>query len=402
MTLRLNDICRARDLIDKQITKTPCQASETLSDLTKAKVYLKFENLQFTASFKERGALNKLLTLTPVQKARGVIAMSAGNHAQAVAHHAKRLHIPATIVMPRVTPNIKIEQTRRFGARVLLHGKTFEEACVFAEKLAHQKGLVLVHPYDDKKIIAGQGTIALEMLEEVPDLEILLVPVGGGGLISGMAIAAKGLKPKIKLMGIQSKRFPSMQQRLAGKKITCGGSTIADGIAVSHPGCLTRKIIKEFVDDLWLVDEEAIEEACLLLLKIEKTVVEGAGACGLAALLEYPKKFARKKVGLVLSGGNIDLLTLSSIIQRGLVRTGHLVRLHVQLPDLPGSLALVSNLLGEKDANVIEVTHHRAFSQLPLETADVEFVLKTRGMEHVREILLALKKEGYQARLLES
>ncbi|NOZ06327.1 MAG: threonine ammonia-lyase [Chloroflexi bacterium] len=395
MPVKLVDIRAAAEAIRGQVQVTPCTRSLTLSRLTGAEVYLKFENLQFTAAFKERGALYKLLSLTPAQRQTGVITMSAGNHAQAVAYHAQRLGIPATIVMPRYTPNVKVEHTRAFGADVILHGDDFDEAAAYAKQVTADRGLYLVHPYDDEKVIAGQGTMALEMLDDVPELEVFVVPVGGGGLIAGNAVAAKGVRPSIEIVGVQTERFPSMRQALAGEPIRCGTSTIAEGIAVKEPGQITRKIVRRLVDEILLVGETDIEEAVLLLLEVEKSVVEGAGAAGLAALLKYRHHFADKKVGLILSGGNIDMMTLSSIIQRGLVRTGRLARLRVGLRDVPGALAEITRLISEASANIVQVHHHRAFTNLPLQVADVEFVLQTRGPQHVRQIVEALQQAGY-------
>jgi threonine dehydratase len=399
MPVTLEDIRAAAKALAGSIVDTPCLHSRTLSAIIGAQVHLKFENLQFTASFKERGALNKLLSLDPGQRAAGVIAVSAGNHAQGVAYHAKRLGIPAVIVMPRFTPHVKVEHTRNFGAEVLLHGQDFDEAKTFALQVMRERSLTLVHPYDDEKVIAGQGTIALEMLRVQPQLDCLIVPIGGGGLISGMAIAAKSLKPEIEVVGVETVRFPSMYCALRGTRAEFGTSTIAEGIAVKEPGRLTLEIVRQRVDDLVLVDEGDIEEAMLLLLEIEKTVVEGAGAVGLAALLTNRKKFAGKNVGLVLCGGNIDPLTLADIIERGMVRSGRLTRLQVQLRDLPGSLAAVTRVLAESNANIEEVHHQRAFTRLPVQSAEVDFVLETRGNEHVQQIIVALAQAGFSARV---
>jgi threonine dehydratase len=402
MAVTLHDIREAQEAIRDRIVATPCAYSRTLSQITGAEVFIKFENLQFTASFKDRGALVKLLSLSAEERANGVIAMSAGNHAQAVAYHAQSLGIPAVIVMPQFTPNVKVEHTRGFGAEVILHGQALDEAGTFAKALARERGLSLIHPYDDEKIIAGQGTIAIEMLAAYPDLEILIVPVGGGGLISGNAIAAKAIRPNIEIVGVETARFPSMLQALQGASIECGTSTIAEGIAVKEPGKFTLSIVREFVDEILLAEEGDIEEAVLLLLEVEKTVVEGAGAAGMAALLRNRDRFAGRKVGLILSGGNIDLLILSSIIQRGLARSNRLVRLHVEVRDIPGALAKTSKLIGDLEANIIEVHHQRAFTSLPLQSVDVEFVLQTRGPVHVKRILNGLADAGCKTRLLES
>ena len=399
MSVSLQDVRTAAAAIAGAVADTPCLSSRTLSAITGAEVYLKFENHQFTASFKERGALFKLLSLTPEQRARGVIAASAGNHAQGVAYHAKRLGIPAVIVMPRYTAAVKVEQTRAFGAEVVLEGALFDDARAYAAELAQQRGLTVVHPYDDEKIIAGQGTIALEMLAAHPELEVLVVPIGGGGMISGMAVAARGLKPGIEIIGAQTERFPSMYAAVKGVTPEFGLTTIADGIAVKGPGRLTLPIVRELVSDILLVDEGDIEQAIVLLLEIEKTVVEGAGAVGLACLLRFRERFAGRKVGLVLSGGNIDLLMLSDIIERGMVRSGRLTRLQVELRDLPGSLAQVTACLAEANANIEEVHHQRAFTHVPVRTAEVDFVLETRGHEHVQQVIEALARAGYTARL---
>lgn len=402
MSISVQDIYEAADSIADNVVKTPCTQSQTLSEITGAEVILKFENHQFTASFKDRGALVKLLSLTPEQRIDGVIAMSAGNHAQAVAYHARRLNIPATIVMPRHTPNVKIERTRAFGAEVILHGDRLDEAYDFAAELAQERDLHLIHPYDDEKIIAGQGTIALEMLEAFSDLEMLLIPVGGGGLIAGNAIAAKAIHPSIEIVGVESCRFPSMLQTLEGAPIQCETDTIAEGIAVSDPGHLTVPVVKELVDEILVVDEGQIEKAVLLLLEVEKTVVEGAGAVGLAALIGNRERFEGRKVGLILSGGNIDLLTLSSIIQRGLVRSSRLVRLRVGIPDVPGALAEVTKILGQANANIIEIRHQRAFTNLSLRLAEVEIVIQTLGKEHVGHILQVLADAGMAVSLLDT
>ena len=396
----LHDIRAAADTLQGWVEHTPCTLSRKLSALTGAEIILKYENRQYTGSFKDRGALVKLLSLTPQQRTTGVIAMSAGNHAQAVAYHAQRLNIPAVIVMPRFTPNVKVERTRSFGAEVVLHGDGLDEAATFTRQLAQDRGLHLVHPYDDPHIIAGQGTIALEMLTAHPDLAVLVIPVGGGGLIAGNAIAAKGMQPAIEIIGVQTERFPAMAQAVANADITCGPSTIAEGIAVKQPGQLTLPVVRDLVGDILLVSEEAIEEAVQLLLSFEKTVVEGAGAAALAAVVKHAGRFAGRKVGLVLSGGNIDLLILSSIIQRSLVRSGRLVRLQVEVRDVPGALADITHRLGTLDANIVEIHHQRAFTNLPLQSAEVEFVLLTRGLDHLQGLTTALTSAGYNPRVL--
>jgi len=399
MSVTLQDVRSAASAISGAVLNTACLLSRTLSAIAGAQIYLKFENHQFTASFKERGALNKLLSLDAAQRPAGVIAVSAGNHAQGVAYHAKRLNIPAVIVMPRFTPHVKVEQTRVFGAEVILHGGNFDEAKAHALQVMSQRRLTLVHPYDDAQIMAGQGTIALEMLDAQPDLDVLMVPVGGGGMIAGMASAAKALKPGIQIIGVECKRFPSMHCALKRSEPEFGANSIADGIAVKEPGKLTLEIIRRLVDDILLVDEGDIEQAMLLLLEIEKTVVEGAGAVGLAGVLCNRERFAGKKAGIVLSGGNIDPLTLADIIERGMVRAGRLTRLQVELRDLPGSLAKVTAALAEANANIEEVHHERAFTRLPVQSAVVDFVLQTRSHEHVQQIIAALDAAGFKARL---
>jgi threonine dehydratase len=398
MPVSLQDIRTAATAIDGAVIVTPCLLSRTLSEISRAQVFLKFENLQFTASFKERGALNKLLSLREGQRKAGVIAVSAGNHAQGVAYHARRLDIPAVIVMPRFTPNVKVEQTRAFGAEVILHGENFDEAKAHALDVVEKRRLTLVHPYDDEQVIAGQGTIGLEMLEAHPDLDVILVPVGGGGMISGIAIAANGIRPATQVIGVETARFPSIHCAIKGLTPEFGTNTIAEGIAVKQPGGLPLEIIRKSVADILLVDEGDIEEAMLLLLEIEKTVAEGAGAVGLAGLLKNRDRFAGLKVAIVLSGGNIDPLTLADIIERGMVRTGRLTRLQVQLRDLPGALAQVTACLAEANANIEEVHHERAFTRSPVQSADVDFVLQTRGHEHIREIIAKLAEAGFKAR----
>jgi threonine dehydratase len=399
MSITLQDVRAAAAVLAGNIVDTPCLHSRTLSDITGAQVFLKFENHQFTASFKERGALNKLLSLTPEQRARGVIAASAGNHAQGVAYHARRLGIPAVIVMPRYTPGVKVVHTRGHGAEVILHGELFDEAKAHALEVARARGLTMIHPYDDEKVIAGQGTVALEMLEAHPDLEVLVVPIGGAGLISGMAIAAKGVQPSIEVVGVQTLRFPSMYCAVKGIASEFGATTIADGIAVKEPGKLTLPIVRELVSDILLVGEGDIEQAIVLLLEIEKTVVEGAGAAGLAAVLANRERFRGRRVGLVLSGGNIDPLMLAAIIERGMVRTGRLSRLTVELRDLPGTLAKVTACIAEQNANIQEISHQRAFTSLPVQSVEVEFVLETRDHDHVQQVVAALAAAGFAARL---
>lgn len=398
--LSLQDIQNAAGRLRGAVLETPCVESRTLSQITGAQVYLKFENLQFTASFKERGALNKLAQLSPEERARGVVAMSAGNHAQGVAYHAQRLGVRAVIVMPRFTPGVKVERTRGFGAEVVLHGDSLAEARQHAYALAEQQGLCFVHPYDDEQIAAGQGTLALEMLAEQPDLDLLVVAIGGGGLIAGVATAAKGLNPDIEIIGVQTQRFPSMFNAVRQAELPMGTSTIAEGIAVTQPGAITQEVVARLVDDMLLVDEGDIEQAVLMLLEIEKTLVEGAGAAGLAALLRHPQRFAGKKVGMILSGGNIDPLLLAAIIGRGMVRSGRLARIKVSARDVPGVLARITATVADAGANIEEVHHQRAFTLLAAQNVEIELVLQTRSKAHVQEVLAQLRGAGMEAALL--
>ncbi|MDQ6685489.1 MAG: threonine ammonia-lyase [Pseudomonadota bacterium] len=393
----LSDIRAAAARIQGEIGDTPCLPSRTLSQICGCEVFLKFENLQFTASFKERGALNKMSQLTDEEKKKGVIAVSAGNHAQAVAYHAERMGIAATIVMPRFASTVKVENTRGFGAEVVLEGDTFDDARAAGVKLAAERGLTMVHPYDDAAVIAGQGTVALEMLAQQPELDTLVVAIGGGGLIGGMAIAARALKPAMTIIGVQTERFPAAWNAKHGEARQSRLATIADGIGVKSPGTLTVPIIEALVDDVVLVSEDDIEQAILMLLEIEKTVVEGAGAVGLAAVLKDKPRFAGKKVGLVLCGGNIEPLVLAEIIERGMVKSGRLARLRVDVRDVPGALADVATLLGQLGANIDEVQHQRAFTSLSVERVQIEVVVQTRGAAHIERILAAMKAEGYAA-----
>jgi threonine dehydratase len=397
--ITLEQIQAAADAIRGRVVETPCVHSRALSLKTGADLWLKLENLQFTGSFKDRGALVKLLSLSPDERRRGVIAMSAGNHAQAVAYHARELGIPAVILMPRFTPNVKVARTRAFGPEVILHGDSVSEAGERARELAAQRDLVFVHPYDDPLIIAGQGTIGLEILADTPELEVLVVPVGGGGLISGIASAAKASRPDIQIIGVETARFPSMLRAMQGQSAEFGRFTIAEGIAIKQPGGHTLPIVRELVDELLLVDEDDIEHAVLLLLEEEKTVAEGAGAVPLAAVRRYPQYFVGRRVGLVISGGNIDLAILSAIIQRGLVRSGRLARLMVEIRDIPGELAKAAGLIGDTGANIVQVNHQRIFTGTPLQGAELHFVLQTRGPDHLKELVAILRGQGYSARV---
>ena len=391
------DIRAAADRLGDHILQTPCVASQTLSEITGAQVFLKFENLQFTASFKERGACNRLQLLTAEEKTRGVVAMSAGNHAQGVAYHAQRMGLRAVIVMPRFTPGVKVERTRSFGAEVVLHGDTLEAARLHAYALAEQEQLTFIHPFDDPAVAAGQGTLALEMLAEQPDLDTLIVSVGGGGLISGVATAAKTLKPSIRVVGVQTRRFPSMLNAVQGLDLPIGQSTIAEGIAVATAGAFTRQVVRNYVDTLLLVDEGDVEQAVLMLLEIEKTLVEGAGAAGLAALVRHGEQFKGQTVGLILSGGNTDPLLLASIIERGMARSGRLARIKVSARDVPGVLAKITATVAEAGANIEEVHHQRAFTLLAAQNVEIEFVLQTRNQAHVEQVLQALQAQGMEA-----
>ena len=394
MTVGLDHIRAAAQRIAGAVEHTPCVHSRTLSRLAGAEVFLKFENLQFTASFKERGALNKLLSLGEAERRRGVIAMSAGNHAQAVAYHAARLAIPATIVMPRGSPNTKIKNTQVHGATVVLEGDNLFEAGKHARSLAARDDLVFVHPYEDPLIIAGQGTVGLEMLAAVPELDLIVVPVGGGGLISGIATAAKALKPSIRILGVESRNYPSMHQRLAGLPVECGGDTIAEGIAVKDVGATALEIIRRLVDEVLIVEEETIERAVVALIEIEKTVAEGAGAAGLAALLQHRARFAGHRVGIPISGGNIDSRVLASVLMRGLVRDGRLVRLRVTMPDVSGSLAKVAAVIAEAGGNIVEIQHQRLFGTSSVRSPEVEFLVETRDREHTEALVRALQDKN--------
>ena len=394
----LADIKQAAEIVLMGgILNTDFDPSRTLSSMLGCDVWLKFENLQFTASFKERGARNRLTALTDDERARGVIAMSAGNHAQGVAYHANLLGIPATIVMPLGTPFVKIENTRGHGANVIVQGATLEEAAAYARDYCDKHGLVFIHPYDDPLIIAGQGTVALEMLGAVPDLDTLVVPIGGGGLISGMAIAAKAIRPDIEVIGVQAELYPSMYNTIKGTDLPIRGDTLAEGIAVKSPGKLTSALIREYVDDILLVNEIGIERAVALLIEIEKTVTEGAGAVGLAALLAHPHKFHGRKVGLVLTGGNIDTRLLAGVLTRELARGGRLSELCIGLADRPGQLARLTTIVGEAGANIIEVVHQRVFTDLPAKGTLLRMVIETRDRIHLNETLGKIREAGFDA-----
>jgi len=384
------------------VARTPVIPAPALSELAGTEIHLKLETLHRTGSFKERGALNKLLTLHPDERRAGVVAMSAGNHAQGVAYHAQRLGIPATIVMPEGTPFIKIDRTEAFGARVVLKGESLSAARQAADALAREQGLVLVHPYDDPAVIAGQGTIALELLADRPDLDTIIVPVGGGGLISGIAIAAKAFNPRIDIVGAQSNLYPSMYRLMRGEDPgpPAAAATLAEGIAVKEPGRLTRRIVKALVSEIVLVDDVSIERAIETLLEHQKLVVEGAGAAGLAAVLATPERFRGRRVGIVICGGNIDARLLASILMRGLVREGRLVRLRSELPDLPGALSRVSGVIGKHAGNIVEVHHQRLFHDTSVKRAELDVVVETQNRRHVEVLIAALVAAGFPTQLL--
>lgn len=392
----LDTIRAAHERIADAIVRTPTLKSITFSEMTGADVWLKFENLQFTASFKERGALNKLIQLTDSERKRGVIAASAGNHSQGVAYHGARLGIPVTIVMPKHTPTVKIQQTRDHGAQVVLEGERFDDAQAHAYGLAEERGLVFVHPFNDLDIVAGQGTAAIEMLEDAPDIDMLVVPIGGGGLISGMGIAAKAINPKIEVVGVEAELYPSTYSKMRGLKLPCEGDTLAEGIAVKEPGALTFEIIREIVDDILLVSERDLERAVSLLLQIEKTVVEGAGSAGLAAMLAHPAKFKDRKVGLILCGGNIDTRLLANVLLRDLARQGRLARLRIRLQDRPGALYQVVRVFDQEQVNIIEVYHQRIFTTLPAKGLITDIECETRDRAHLERLIDALERDGYE------
>ncbi len=392
----LSDIEAAAARISGNVVRTPTLHSITLSKLTGAQVWLKFENLQFTAAFKERGALNKLLLMPEGARAKGVIAASAGNHAQGLAYHAARLGIPATIVMPVPTPTVKIMQTEGHGATVVLHGETFDAAYDYARLLEAERGLTFVHPFDDVDVIAGQGTVALEMLADVPMIDTLAIPIGGGGLLSGIATAAKALKPDIEIVGVQAEMFPSMYSLLNELDMPSEGETLAEGIAVKYPGLITREIVEALADEIVLVSERDLEKSVSLLLQIEKTVVEGAGAAGLAALLAHPERFKGKTVGIVLCGGNIDTRLLANVLLRDLARSGRLARLRIRLQDRSGALFHVAQVFHEQAVNIIEVYHQRVFTSLPAKGLITEIECETRGPEHLDRLIAALRDAGYE------
>ena len=406
LPIGLNDVLAAAAAISGQVIRTPCLRSDTLSQMTGAEVWLKFENLQFTAAYKERGALNRLLSLTPEQRQRGVIAASAGNHAQGLAYHARRLGIPATIVMPRFTPIVKVQQTEGHKANVVLFGEKYDDASAHALELAGKRDLVYVHPFDDPLVMAGQGTVGLEMLEDVPELDTLVVPIGGGGLISGISTVAKapersGARP-VEVIGVQAELYPSMYAAMRGQSATCDGDTLAEGIAVRQPGQLTQAVVRALVDDIVLVGERDLERAVSLLLGIEKTVVEGAGAAGLAALLAHPHRFRGQRVGLVLCGGNIDTRLLANVLLRDLARHGRLARLRIRLKDRAGQLFEVARIFDQQQVNILEVYHQRVFTNLPAKGLIAEIECETRDRDHLDRLIEALRGASYDVRMIEA
>ncbi len=393
--LTLEDVRAAAARIAGQVVRTPTLHSKTLSAISGADIWLKFENLQFTAAYKERGALNALLQLDPVKRSRGVIAASAGNHAQGLSYHATRLGVPATIVMPRTTPTVKVMQTESVGGIVVLEGETFDEAYAHARQLEGELGLTFVHPFDDAHVAAGQGTVALEMLEDVPELDMLAIPVGGGGLASGMGTVARAINPAIGLIGVEAALYPSMYNRLKGTQLPCGGDTLAEGIAVKEPGELTSGWLANLLDDLVLVDEAALESAVALLLQIEKTVVEGAGAAGLAAVMAHRELFKGRKIGIVLCGGNIDTRLLANVLLRDLARSGRLARLRLTLQDRPGALFKVMREFDEHQVNIIEIYHQRIFTTLPAKGLITDIECEARDKDQLDRLVEGLRAKGY-------
>ncbi len=401
LPLTIEDVHAAARRIDGAVVRTPTMHSITLSKITGAEIWLKFENLQFTAAYKERGALNALLLLTEEQRQRGVIAASAGNHSQGLSYHGTRLGVPVTIVMPSTTPTVKVMQTESVGGQVVLHGETFDDAYTHARKLETEMGLTFVHPFDDPHVAAGAGTVALEMLEDQPDLECFVTPLGGGGLISGMATVAKRHDPQIEVVGVEAALYPSMYNRIKGEERPCGGDTLAEGIAVKEPGEFTSRVIAERVDEILLVSEESLERAVSLLLQIEKTVVEGAGAAGLAAVLSYPERFAGRRLGLVLCGGNIDTRLLANVLLRDLARSGRLARLRVTLQDRPGALYKVMHEFDAHNVNIIEIYHQRIFTTLPAKGLITDIECEARDAEQIDRLVEALRTKGYAVSLVE-
>lgn len=401
LTLSLEDVRAAAARIKGAVVRTDCDYSRTLSEITGADVWLKFENLQFTAAYKERGALNALLHLSEEQRARGVIAASAGNHAQGLSYHGSRLGIPVTIVMPRPTPTVKVMQTEAVGGTVVLEGETFDEAYAHARSMERQLGLTFIHPFDHPLVAAGQGTVALEMLEDVPDLDMLVIPVGGGGLSTGMGVAARAIKPDIALIGVEAELFPSMYNKLKHDDLPCGGDTLAEGIAVKEPGQFTSNLLRGLLDDIVLVDEGSLERAVSLLLQIEKTVAEGAGAAGLAAVLAHPSRFKGRKIGIPITGGNIDTRLLANVLLRDLARSGRLARLRLTLQDRPGALFKVMREFDRHNVNIIEIYHQRIFTHLPAKGLITDIECEARDKEQLDALVDTLREMGYSVTSVE-
>lgn len=399
--LTIDNVRAAAERIEGSVVHTPTMHSITLSEITGAEVWLKFENLQFTAAYKERGALNALLLLTDEQRAKGVIAASAGNHSQGLSYHGRRLGVPVTIVMPRTTPTVKVMQTEAVGGNVVLEGETFDDAYAHALELEQERGLTFVHPFDDPDVAAGQGSVALEMFADAPELDCIVTPIGGGGLMSGMATVARALKPDMEVIGVQAALYPSMYARLKGQDLACGGDSLAEGISVKAPGGFTSEVIADLVDDILLVDESVLEKAVALLLQIEKTVVEGAGAAGLAAVLANPERFAGKKIGLVLCGGNIDTRLLANVLLRDLAREGRLARLRITLQDRPGALYKVMGVFDDHNVNIIEIYHQRVFTTLPAKGLITDIECEARDRDQLDSLVVALRKTGYTVKQIE-
>ena len=393
--LTIDAVRAAAERIRGAVVRTPMLHSRTLSEISGAEIWLKFENLQFTAAYKERGALNALSLLTPVQRERGVITASAGNHSQGLSYHGTRLGVPVTIVMPRTTPTVKVMQTESVGGQVVLHGETFDDAYAHARQLEQARALTFVHPFDDANVAAGAGTVALEMLEDQPELDSFVTPIGGGGLISGMAAVARALRPQMQVIGVEARLFPSMYNRVTGSSLPCGGDTLAEGIAVKEPGRFTAAVIQRWVDEILLVDEPALENAVSLLLQIEKSVVEGAGAAGLAAVLSNPDRFAGQRIGLVLCGGNIDTRLLANVLLRDLARQGRLSRLRIHLQDRPGALYKVIKEFSTQNVNIIEVYHQRIFTSLPAKGLFADIECEARDSQQIDLLIAALRGQGY-------
>jgi threonine dehydratase len=399
--LTIDDVRAAARRIEGAVERTPTSHSKTLSRITGAEIWLKFENQQFTAAYKERGALNALLLMDETQRKRGVIAASAGNHSQGLSYHGTRLGVPVTIVMPKTTPMVKVMQTEQVGGKVMLEGETYDDAYAIARSMEKQLGLTFVHPFDDPVVAAGQGTVGLEMLEDAPELETLVVPIGGGGLISGMATVAKTLNPKIEVIGVQAQLYPSMYDKIKGAHLPCGGDTLAEGIAVKEPGEFTSRIIERLIDDIVLVSEADLETAVSLLLQIEKTIVEGAGAAGLAAVMAHKERFQGKKVGLVLCGGNIDTRLLANVLLRDLAREGRLARLRITLQDRPGALYKVMHEFDAHSVNILEIYHQRIFTDLPAKGLVTDIECEARDRQQLEKLIAALRAKGYSVSQVE-